>query len=220
MKENVTSGVVTEPVKLGSVDVEAFSQNLARMVENGGKALAAYLRPREQGKAESGPSDEVADLVKTLGQVLEYWLADPTRAVELQSRLGRAYLELFGSASRRLSGEGFEPVAMPDPTDKRFNDPEWSTNQFFDFIKQAYLLATKWAEDLVADAKGLDPHTRQKAEFYIRQLANALSPSNFLLTNPELLRETVQANAENLARGMHMLAEDIQAGGGDLRIRQ
>ena len=220
MKDNVTSGVVTEPVKLGSVDVEAFSQNLARMVENGGKALAAYLRPREQGKAESGPSDEVADLVKTLGQVLEYWLADPTRAVELQSRLGRAYLELFGSASRRLSGEGFEPVAMPDPTDKRFNDPEWSTNQFFDFIKQAYLLATKWAQDLVADAKGLDPHTRQKAEFYIRQLANALSPSNFLLTNPELLRETVQANAENLARGMHMLAEDIAAGGGDLKIRQ
>ncbi len=220
MKDNVTSGVVTEPVKFGSVDVEAFSKNLARMVENGGKALAAYMRPREEGKAESGPSDEIADLVKTLGQVLEYWLADPARAVELQSRLGRAYLELFGSASRRMSGEEFEPVARPEPGDKRFNDPEWSTNQFFDFVKQAYLLLTKWAEDMVTDAKGLDPHTRQKAEFYIRQIGNALSPSNFLLTNPELLRETIAANAENLARGMHMLAEDITAGGGDLKIRQ
>src|ERR1041384_7909886 len=97
MKENVTSGVVTEPVKLGSVDVEAFSQNLARMVENGGKAPAAYLRPREQGKAESGPSDEVADLVKTLGQVLEYWLAHPPPPGGAQSGPGRALPALFGS---------------------------------------------------------------------------------------------------------------------------
>jgi polyhydroxyalkanoate synthase len=220
MNENAASGALTGPTKFGSVDVEAFSKNLARMIEHGGSALAAYLKPREEGKTESGPSDEIADMVKTLGVVLEYWLSDPNRAMELQSRLGRAYLELFGAAAKRLSGETILPVAKPEPGDKRFADPEWSSNQFFDFVKQAYLLSTHWAESLVTDAKGLDPHTRQKAEFYIRQLANALSPSNFVLTNPELLRETMTSNAENLARGMHMLAEDIRAGGGDLRIRQ
>src|SRR5947209_15721099 len=73
---------------------------------------------------------------------------------------------------------------------------------------------------MVEDAKGLDAHTRQKAEFYVRQIVNAVSPSNFVLTNPELLRETLSSNAENLVRGMHMLAEDIEAGGGDLKIRQ
>jgi polyhydroxyalkanoate synthase len=73
---------------------------------------------------------------------------------------------------------------------------------------------------MVEDAEGLDPMTRQKAEFYMRQIVNALAPSNFVLTNPELLRDTLSSNAENLARGMHMLAEDIVAGGGDLRIRQ
>jgi polyhydroxyalkanoate synthase len=220
MNENATSGALTGPTKFGSVDVEAFSKNLARMIEHGGSALAAYLKPREEGKTESGPSDEIADMVKTLGVVLEYWLSDPNRAVELQSRLGRAYLELWGSAAKRLSGKDFQPAAKPEPGDKRFADPEWSSNQFFDFVKQAYLISTQWAESLVADAKGLDPHTRQKAEFYIRQVANALSPSNFVLTNPELLRETMTTNAENLARGMHMLAEDIRAGGGELRIRQ
>ena len=216
MNDKATPG----PVKIGSVDVEAFSRNLARMIEDGGKAVAAYLRPREEGKLQPGPSDEIAELVKTLGEVAEYWLSDPTRAADLQSRLGRAYLELWGSAMKRLSGEDAKPVVKPDPRDRRFADPEWTSNQFFDFIKQAYLLATEWADDLVADAKGLDPHTRQKAEFYIRQLANALSPSNFVLTNPELLRETMASNAENLARGMQMLAEDIAAGGGDLKIRQ
>src|SRR5438874_144983 len=87
-------------------------------------------------------------------------------------------------------------------------------------IEQVYLVTTQWADRLVKGAEGLDPHTRQKAEFYIRQLANALAPTNFILTNPELLRETLASNGENLVRGMHMLAEDIAAGGGDLKIRQ
>src|SRR5262249_23541941 len=83
-----------------------------------------------------------------------------------------------------------------------------------------YLLTSRWADHLVKDAKDVDQHTRQKAEFYVRQIANAISPSNFVLTNPELLRETLSSHGENLARGMHMLAEDIQAGGGDIKIRQ
>jgi polyhydroxyalkanoate synthase len=212
--------VVPAAAKVGAVDVEAFAKNLARLVEEGGKALAAYLKPREEGRIQPGLSDEINDMVKTLGEIANYWLSDPARAVELQSRLGKSYLELWGAAVKRMAGESAAPVIAPDPKDKRFADPEWSSNQFFDFVKQAYLLSTSWADQLVAGAEDLDPHTRHKAEFYIRQLANALSPSNFILTNPELLRETLGSNAENLARGMHMLAEDIKAGGGDLRIRQ
>jgi poly[(R)-3-hydroxyalkanoate] polymerase subunit PhaC len=210
-----------EPMKVGTVDVEAFSRNLARLVEEGGRALAAYLKPREQGRnADGAAADEVAEVVKTLGQVAEYWLADPQRSLELQTRLGKAYLDLWASAVKRLAGEPAPPVAAPAANDNRFSDPEWSSNQFFDFLKQAYLLTTGWANQLVSDAADLDPHTRQKADFYVRQITNALSPSNFVLTNPELLRETLTSNAENLVRGMHMLAEDIAAGGGDLKIRQ
>jgi polyhydroxyalkanoate synthase len=203
-----------------AVNVEQFANNLARMVENGGKALAAYMKPREDGTIKPGLSDEIADMIKTLGQVLEYWLSDPQRAVELQTRLGKAYLELWGEAMKRLSGETYEPIVKADPRDKRFADPEWSSNQFFDFLKQAYLLGTDWADHLVKNAEGLDPHTRKKAEFYIKQIGNAVAPSNFVLTNPELWRETFTSSGENLARGMQMLAEDIQAGDGDIRIRQ
>jgi len=210
-----------EPMKVGTVDVEAFSRNLARLVEEGGRALAAYLKPREQGRnADGTAADEVAEVVKTLGHVAEYWLADPQRSLELQTRLGKAYLDLWGAAVKRLAGEPASPVAAPAANDKRFADPEWTSNQFFDFLRQAYLLTTDWANKLVSDAAGLDPHTKQKADFYVRQITNALSPSNFVLTNPELLRETLTSNAENLVRGMHMLAEDIAAGGGHLKIRQ
>ena len=208
-----------QPTTVGPVDVEAFSRNLARIIEEGGRALAAYMKPREDGR-NGEMADELRDVVKTLGEVLQYWLADPQRTAELQSRLGRSYLELWGTAVRRLSGEPAPDVVTPAANDKRFADSEWTTNQFYDFLKQLYLLTVEWANRLVSDADKLDRHTRHKAEFYIRQISNALSPSNFVLTNPELLRETLASNAENLVRGMHMLAEDIEAGGGHLKIRQ
>ncbi|HML07016.1 MAG TPA: class I poly(R)-hydroxyalkanoic acid synthase [Xanthobacteraceae bacterium] len=208
-------------MKVGSVDVEEFSRNLARLVEESGRALAAYLKPREEGRKNNDlAASELTEIVKTLGQVAEYWLADPQRVVELQARLGKTYLDLWASAAKRLAGEEAAPAAVPAANDKRFVDPEWTSNQFFDFLKQAYLLSARWANVLVSDAADLDPHVKQKAEFYVRQIVNALSPSNFVLTNPELLRETLTTNADNLVRGMRMLAEDIEAGGGDLKIRQ
>ncbi len=210
----------SEPAKIDSVDVEAFSRNLARLIEEGGKTLAAYLKPREEGKIKGDVSDEVTEVVRTVGQVANYWLSDPKRAIELQTNLGRAYLELWGGAVKRMAGETSEPVVQPDRKDKRFADPDWSQNQFFDFLKQAYLLTVNWADHLVKNAEGVDEHTRQKAEFYVKQIGAAISPSNFVLTNPELLRETLSSNAENLVRGMRMLGEDIQAGQGHLKLRQ
>src|SRR5947209_1870473 len=216
------AGVVDLPAEPNpaAVDIEKFAQNIARMVEEGGKALAAYLKPREEGEVKIEPADEIADVVKTLGHVAEYWLSDPQRAVEVQTSLGKAYLELWASAMHRMAGEPAQPVVQPDARDKRFADPEWSSNQFYDFLKQAYLLTTQWADRLVKNAPGIDQHTRQKAEFYVRQIGNAISPSNFVLTNPELMRDTFSENAENLVRGMKMLAEDIEAGRGNLKIRQ
>jgi len=201
-------------------DPEAFAMNLARALESSGQALAAYLKPRENAEPKDKPPSEIGEVVKTFSAVAEYWLTDKERSTELQMKMGKAYLDLWGASMRRLSGEAAEPAIAPSPRDKRFADPEWKSNQFFDFVMQAYLLSTQWAQDLVRNAEGLDPHTRKKAEFYVQQITNALAPSNFVLTNPEVLRETLASNGDNLVRGMKMLAEDIEAGHGTLRIRQ
>ncbi|WP_164719064.1 MULTISPECIES: class I poly(R)-hydroxyalkanoic acid synthase [Bradyrhizobium] len=201
-------------------DPEAFAMNVARAMESGGKALAAYLKPRESGEVQDRPPAELAEVVKTFTSVAEYWLSDSSRSSDLQTKLAKDYLDLWGSAVRRMAGQDAPPAIAPSPRDKRFADPEWKSNQFFDFVMQLYLLTTKWAQELVRDAEGLDPPTRRKAEFYVQQVINALSPSNFVLTNPEVLRETVASSGENLARGLKMLAEDIAAGKGMLKIRQ
>jgi polyhydroxyalkanoate synthase len=201
-------------------DPEAFAMNLARAMENSGKALAAYLKPIESGEVKDKPPSELAEVIKTFTAVAEYWMSDHDRSTDLQAKIAKAYLDLWGSSVRRLAGEDAPPAITPSPRDKRFSDPEWNSNQFFDFVKQLYLLTTQWANDLVRNAEGLDPHTRKKAEFYVQQITNALAPSNFVLTNPEVLRETLASNGDNLVRGMQMLAEDIEAGHGTLRIRQ
>ena len=208
------------PEASSAVDYEQLGRNLARVMEEGGKALAAYMKPREAGAISDDSATEWTDVVKTLGRVTEYWVADPKRTVELQATLGKAYLDLWASSAKRLTGDAAEPIVAPDARDRRFADAEWSDNPFYDFMKQAYLLTSQWANTLVENAEGLDDRTKQKAEFYVKQIANAVSPSNFVLTNPELLRETLASNAENLVRGMQMLTEDIVEGGGNLKIRQ
>jgi len=214
------SDVETAPQTEKKFDPEAFAMNLARAMESSGQALAAYLKPREDADPKDKPPTELGEVIKTLTAVAEYWLSDKARTTELQIKMGKAYLDLWGSSMRRLVGEQAPPAIEPAPRDKRFSDPEWKSNQFFDFVKQIYLLTTQWAQDLVHNAEGLDPHTRKKAEFYVQQITNALAPSNFVLTNPEILRETLASNGDNLVRGMKMLAEDIEAGHGTLRIRQ
>ncbi len=204
-------------------DPERFALNMARMIEQAGKAASAWAEPREKGETRDHVAEPMADMVKTFSKLTEYWLADPQRALEAQTRLFSGYMGVWAGAVQRLgadAGTAPESPVKPERGDRRFQDPEWARNAFFDFLKQTYLVTARWAAELVEHAEGLDEHTRHKAGFYVKQVTNAISPSNFILTNPELFRETMASNGENLVRGMKMLAEDIAAGKGDLKLRQ
>jgi polyhydroxyalkanoate synthase len=201
-------------------DPEAMAMNFARALESLGQAASAWLGPREHADRRDLAADPMTDMVKTLSKVGEYWLSDPRRTLEAQTHLLTGYFGLWTKTMQRLAGETAVAEEESRPADKRFSDEDWRKNPFFDFLRQTYLLTTGWAEKLVTDADGLDEHTRHKASFYVKQITAALSPTNFIATNPQLYRETVASNAENLVRGMKMLAEDIGAGGGELRLRQ
>lgn len=199
-------------------DPEAFARNVARMLEELGKAASAWVEPRERGEVVDTMSEPMTDMVKTFSKVGEYWLSDPKRAVEAQTSLLTSYFNMWSESISRMSGENTPPRTKT--TDKRFTDPDWENNPFFEFLKNAYFITSDWANKLVDESEGLDEHTRHKAAFYVRQITSALSPANFLATNPELYKEMVASNGENLVKGMHMLAEDIAAGKGELRLRQ
>ena len=201
-------------------DPEGFARNLAKMAEKAGEAATEWSKPLKEGESKDSLAEPMADLAKTLSKVTEYWLSDPSRALEAQTRLFSGYMNIWSNSIRQATGEPAGDSVEPDERDRRFKDTEWSDNPFFDFLKQAYLITARWAGDLVEHADGLDEATRIKARFYVKQVSDALSPSNFVMTNPELLRETVATSGDNLVRGLSMLAEDIKAGGGDLKLRQ
>jgi polyhydroxyalkanoate synthase subunit PhaC len=123
------------------------------------------------------------------------------------------------TAMRTLFNVPAEPVIAPSKQDKRFKNEAWTENWFFDHVKQHYLLLSRCLETSVRSVKSVDPHTHHKAQFYTRQFVNALSPTNFVLTNPAVLNATVETRGENLLNGVRNLVEDLERGGGRLSLK-
>ncbi len=217
---SAAAGAASAALEPPAPDLDVLARNMTSLLEESGKVATELYKPREGRPAAQPFRSDMSDAVRTLGQVAEHWFADPARFIQAQSSLTAGFFDLWvKSAGRFTEGAKAKPDDEPvRPVDKRFSDPEWRANPVFDFLHRAFLLGTDWANDLV-DKADLDPDTRERARFYVRQMSSALSPSNFVPTNPELLRETLKESGGNLVRGMKMLAEDIAAGGGDLRIR-
>jgi polyhydroxyalkanoate synthase subunit PhaC len=203
-------------------DPQRFAENMARLMEETGKAVAAWMEPRMSGERPMASHDEAARMMKTFAQVQQAWLMQPHKLLDAYGKLWSSHFQLWSSTMQRMFGQAKDDGAQaggPGTKDGRFKDPAWSEG-VFDYMKRAYLITSHWSEALVEEAEGLDPDTKQKAAFFTKQIVNALAPSNWVFTNPELLRETFAADGENLVRGMQLLVEDIRKGGGDLKIRQ
>lgn len=150
---------------------------------------------------------------------MSHLFANPNRLLEMQMRYWNEWSNLWqASTTRFMGGESLE-LYKPEQGDKRFSSPVWNSSTFYDFIKQSYLMNARWMEDIVSTAEDLDDDTRQRVMFQTRQLINALAPTNFLLTNPEVLSETLRTGGENLIRGLKNLLEDLERGHGELAIR-
>ena len=152
-------------------------------------------------------------------EMTRHMVTDPAKMMESGLTLWQGYMELWQSTALRMMGADADPVAQPARGDRRFKDEAWSENQVFDFIKQSYLLTANWLESTVKDVDGLDAKTQRKVDFYTRQFVDALSPTNFLMTNPEALRATVETKGENLVNGLNNLLTDLERGDGKLAIR-
>ncbi|MAN81215.1 MAG: class I poly(R)-hydroxyalkanoic acid synthase [Magnetovibrio sp.] len=171
------------------------------------------------GKEIQAPDVDPLNVGEAFLEMTRHMMTNPQKMMESGLSLWQGYMDLWQSAALRMMGAEAEPVAEPSRDDRRFRDEAWSENQVFDFIKQSYLLTAKWLESTVDDVEGLDSKTQHKVNFYTKQFVNALSPTNFLMTNPEALRATVESKGENLVKGLNNLLEDLERGDGKLAIR-
>ena len=140
-------------------------------------------------------------------------MTQPAALFEAQAKNWNDWTALWRTMGERAMGQAAEPVAAPARGDRRFSDPAWSDEPVYDYLKQAYLLAARQLQDFVAAAP-VDDATRAQVDFASRQMMNALAPSNFAHTNPQVARRTIESGGLNLMTGLSNLLEDVGKGQG------
>jgi polyhydroxyalkanoate synthase len=175
-------------------------------------------RQGELNGAQPGLGDR-APLGGAFVEMLTRVMSQPRELAEAQFGLWQDYLQLWQNTTQRMLGADVEPVIVPECGDRRFKDPAWRENALFNFIKQSYLLTSKYFLQVAGHKNGLNDKTQQKLEFYTRQFVDMMAPSNFIATNPEVLRLTLETRGENLLRGLRNMLEDLERGKGRLAIR-
>ncbi|MBM3345688.1 MAG: class I poly(R)-hydroxyalkanoic acid synthase [Betaproteobacteria bacterium] len=201
----------------GRGDPAEMARVLSEVAQRTGKLLDDYIRKHASG----GRAGAVADELGVAKAFMDLWagmLANPWSVAESQARMFWDYSTLWSNTCLRMMGQAVEPVATPVKGDNRFRDEEWENYFLFDYLKQSYLIAGRSIRDAVAGVKHLPEQTRRKLGFYTRQYIDAVSPSNFVLTNPLVLRETLQSGGQNLVKGLNNLLADLEHGEGELRI--
>jgi polyhydroxyalkanoate synthase len=203
--------------------LEAFAKNMGAIAARSQEIIKGFLRHHAQNGGRAHPDSLQADPLNIGKSFLELTVAlmeDPSRLLDAQMSLVDGYVKLWQNITAKWSGQEVAPLASPAKGDRRFKHADWERIPVFDYLKQSYLLTARWLQDTVSGAEGMTPANARKAEFYTRQFIDAMSPSNFLLTNPEVLRETITSKGENLVRGLENLIADMERGQGQLKIRQ
>src|SRR6266513_2024275 len=211
-----TPTITESPAGPSPHDPAALAESLALAADKSAKLLGEFA-----ARNATGPRSVFADELgvgKAFLELAAKMLANPYRLAEAQLNLWWDYMSLWQSSMLRMIGAPAEPVVEPAKGDKRFRHEDWQEHFLFDFIKQSYLIAARWLHDQVGSVEGLPDHTKKKVDFFTRQYIDALAPSNFALTNPEVFRETIATGGQNLVRGMHNLLDDIERGNGQLKI--
>ena len=197
-------------------DPVEMSRMMAHIAEQSQHLVAEFLQ--RQTPMQFGNPDPL-NLGQAFFDMTARMMANPAKLMQAQFSLWQDYMSLWQSTTRKMLGETSQPVVQPTTEDRRFKDALWDENYVFDFIKQSYLLSARWLQGTVREVEGLDDKTARKVDFYTRQFVDAMAPSNFAMTNPEVLRETLETGGENLVKGLSNLLGDLERGKGKLQIR-
>src|SRR5688572_11889799 len=186
------------------------------VAERSSKILGDFAQKQAQSLS-AAVRDEMG-IARAFLDLYSRMAADPALMASLSMGLWTDYTRLWQASWLKMLGVQAAAVAEPAKGDPRFKDDDWSSNFVFDYIKQSYLIAARHIQEAVAQVGGLPPESERKVAFFTRQYLDALAPSNFLMTNPQVLRETLQSGGQNLVRGLDNLLNDLEKGGGELRI--
>ncbi|MEK9905716.1 MAG: class I poly(R)-hydroxyalkanoic acid synthase, partial [Rhodospirillales bacterium] len=196
------------PEPLSQEALSRLAKELTDIAERSQRLIADFV----EKSGQINPADTQQEFMLIGQTFMQYAMKlseNPTQMIEAQADLWAQYAALWQTTLQRMAGNESSPIATPDKGDRRFKDTEWSDNLIFDYIKQSYLLTSRWLTDQTGQVEGLEPQLAKKVDFYTRQFVDAISPTNFVATNPAVLRETVETHGENLLKGLQNILNDM-----------
>jgi polyhydroxyalkanoate synthase subunit PhaC len=198
-------------------DPEQLAAMMGEIAEQSQRLVTDFLA-RQDTDTSVGMTDPM-NIASAFMEMTQKMLADPAKAAEAQVALWQSHMDLWQSTTARMMGGEEAPLVQPAADDRRFKDDAWKENLVFDHIKQSYLMTARWMRETTGDVEGLDEKTAAKVDFHTRQFADALAPTNFMMTNPQVLRATMDSGGENLVKGLKNLLDDLERGKGRLAIK-
>lgn len=196
---------------------EVLKQNIETLEELNQRLVSVLQNKKQINPSLNGPGQ---DLMVKASQA--YWsnlMENPTSLMEKQFSYWGKTLEYFVEAQHAFSKGNFETLQTTHTPDRRFKHEMWSSNPYFNFVKEHYLRTAELINTAIAELDGMEPKEKRRLEFFTRQIVDLMSPNNFLGTNPEALERAVQTQGQSLIDGMHNLIADLEANEGELVVR-
>ncbi|MFM9889096.1 MAG: PHA/PHB synthase family protein [Rickettsiales bacterium] len=205
------------PAADAEVDSQAFAENMGRAGELWQRIVQTSLAHRMANPLTLGSTDPMS-LMSSMMDSAKNLTMDPNALATAQLGYVNDHLKLWQWWTGKLLGKNTEPFVESATRDKRFADSAWVNSAWFDLIKQQYLVNARHLQAMVGQIDGIDDHTKRKLNFFTRQYVDALSPSNYVFTNPEVMRVMLETNGDSIVQGLTHLLGDLEKGGGELRI--
>jgi polyhydroxyalkanoate synthase subunit PhaC len=192
---------------------------LGEIAERSRKLVNDFLARQQDLDGPTPGLNGGSPMGSTFAEILTRLMSQPHELMQAQFGFWQDHARLWQTATQRMLGVEVQPVIVAERGDRRFKDAAWDENALFDLIKQSYLLSSKYLLQVASPTDGVNDKTQQKLAFYTRQLVEMMAPSNFVATNPEVLRLTIETRGENLLRGLKNMLEDLDRGKGRLAVK-
>lgn len=161
---------------------------------------------------------EIDEIQQITTKAIDKVVSHPEKFLNINIEYATKFTALISNTVTRSTGEETVSIYHPDNKDRRFKDPAWKENVYFDFIKQFYLMSSEWMQKQTAQLE-LEPKMQRSLEFYTKQFIDAFCPSNFPLYNPEVVKESISSKWQNIAQGLDNFLEDLTSSNGILNIK-
>ena len=206
----------TSSTHLDLIDPYELAEAVTNIAAQSHRLLSEFMR--SHGVDLDADADPFG-LLPAFIELTSSWASDPAKLLDAQFHAWQSYMALWHDSAQAFMGLEATPLVVADGGDRRFKDADWDDRPLFAYIKQTYLIAASAIHASVADVETLDKQTERKVNFFTKQFVDAISPTNFVLTNPEVLRATIQTGGKNLLDGLTQFLADIDPKDGTVHTK-